>query len=139
MKPHPDVKLLEALLPSIIKYQELASRHGIADIFQDNGGKLLQVLLMTSLTCLKKREGNDAVDDAGNEYELKSVNIILTKSFSTHHHMKPRIIAKYRKVDWVFAIYEGIILKAIYRLKPEDLEVYYEKWGKNGMQTEERT
>ena len=30
----------------------------------------------------------------------------------------------------MFAIYEGIILKAIYRLKPDDLEVYYEKWEK---------
>ena len=42
--------------------------------------------------------------------------------------MNPRIIAKYKKVDWVFAIYEGIILKAIYRLKPEHLESYYVKW-----------
>jgi hypothetical protein len=129
VRPHPDVKLLEALLPAIVKYQELASKHGIDDIFQDNGGKLLQVLLMTNLICLKKREGNDAIDAEGNEYELKSLNLNLTRSFSTHHHMNPRIIAKYRKVDWIFAVYEGIILKAIFRLKPEHLELFYNKWN----------
>lgn len=128
MKHHEDTKLLEALIPSVRKYQELASKHGIDDIFQDNGGKLLQMLLFTGLKSIGKREGNDAVDDKGNEYELKSVNVSLTKSFSTHHHMNPVIISKYRKVDWIFAVYEGIELRAIYRLKPKDLEIFYKKW-----------
>ena len=59
MKSHEDVKLLEALLPAVRKYQELASKHGIDDIFQDNGGKLLQMLLYTGLKAMRKREGND--------------------------------------------------------------------------------
>jgi len=136
MTPHKDISLLKVLLPAVKKYQKLASKHGIDDIFQDNGGKLLQILLYTGLRAIGKREGNDAVDKIGNEYELKSVNINLTKSFSTHHHMNPIIIKKYRKVDWIFAIYEGIDLKAIYRLKPRDLEIFYskweEKWNKDG-------
>lgn len=89
MKVHPDAALMEELLPYIRKYQELASRHGIADIFQDNGGKILQVILTTSLKILPGREGNDACDELGTEYELKSVNIHLTRSFSTHHHIEP--------------------------------------------------
>ena len=125
MTPHKDKAELDSLFPYIRKYQELASRHGINDIFQDNGGKLLQVLLETSLIDLPGREGNDAVDASGNEYELKSVNIQLTKSFSTHHHMNPTIIAKYRKVDWIFAVYEGIELQEIYQLTPDDLDFYY--------------
>lgn len=128
MQPHEDIKLMESLLPSIKKYQALASKHGIDDIFQDNGGKLLQILLYTGLSCIKGREGNDAFDSKGKEYELKSVNINLTGSFSTHHHMNPTIISKYRKVDWIFAIYKGIDLEKIYLLKPKDLEVYYNKW-----------
>jgi hypothetical protein len=40
MKPHPDTKELERLFPYIREYQALASKHGIGDIFQDNGGKL---------------------------------------------------------------------------------------------------
>ena len=120
---------LNYLFPSIRKLQNLAEEtNGINDIFQDNGGKLLQVLLITGLKDLPGREGNDAVDEEGNEYELKSVNIKLTKSFSTHHHMNPTIIEKYRKVDWIFAVYEGIEIIEIFRLKPEDIEPYYTKW-----------
>lgn len=128
MKPHDDKDKFEKFFPVIREIQELASEHGIDDIFQDNGCKILQVLLHTGLTVLPGREGNDAIDEDGNEYELKSVNINLTKSFSTHHHMNPTIIAKYRKVDWIFAVYSGIELLAIYQLKPSDLEFYYTKW-----------
>jgi hypothetical protein len=136
MTPHPDKDILDRLFPSIQQYQDLASRHGINDIFQDNGGKLLQVLLITGLEIIPGREGNDAKDDDGNEFELKSVNIALTKSFSTHHHINPRIIEKYRKVDWIFAVYRGINLMSIYQLTPLVLEYFYtrweEKWHSNG-------
>jgi transcriptional regulator with XRE-family HTH domain len=125
------INKLNFLFPFIREYQNLAhSTNGINDIFQDNGGKLLQVLLITGLKDLPGREGNDAVDSHGNEYELKSVNTLLTKSFSTHHHMNPTIIAKYRKVDWIFAVYEGIEIIEIYQLKPADLDFYYTKWEK---------
>lgn len=130
MKSHPERAELERLFPAIREYQTLASRHGIRDIFQDNGGKLLQVALITGLTISPGREGNDAQDASGREYELKSVNIDLTKSISTHHHLNPTILAKYRKVGWVFAIYEGIELKAIYRLRAAQLEPYFAKWEK---------
>jgi hypothetical protein len=130
MKEHPDKAILDELFPYIRHYQELASKHGIHDIFQDNGGKLLQVLLVLGLKVLPGREGNDAVDEDGNEFELKSVNVRLTRGFSTHHHMNPIIIAKYRKVDWFFAIYTGIELKSIYRLTPADLEPYFSAWEK---------
>lgn len=128
MNFHPDKQILDDLFPYVQQYQDLASKHGIDDIFQDNGGKLLQVLLVTGLEVLPGREGNDAKDSEGNEYELKSVNIKLTKSFSTHHHINPRIIEKYRQVDWIFAVYYGINLLAIYQLEPVSLEPYYAKW-----------
>lgn len=122
------IEKLNQLFPFVQAYQKLAESHGINDIFQDNGGKLLQVLLITGLKVIAGREGNDAVDKEGREYELKSVNAKLTKSFSTHHHMNPVIIAKYRKVDWLFAVYEGIELKKIYKLNPQNLEHFYQKW-----------
>ena len=109
-------------------YQDLAASEGIHDIFQDNGGKLLQVLLVLGLDDLPGREGNDARDVHGNEFELKSLNRQLVKSFSTHHHMNPVIIAKYRKVDWIFAVYDNIELGEVYLLTPEQLEFYYQKW-----------
>lgn len=129
MKPHPDHSEFRKLWPYILKLQELASRHGIDDIFQDNGGKILQTLLCTGLTILPGREGNDARDKSGREYELKSVNIRLTQSFSTHHHMNPHIIGKYRKVDWIFAVYDGIELIEIFLLTPEQIEPYFKKWA----------
>lgn len=130
MNAHPDKVILEGLFPFIRRYQELAAKHGINDIFQDNGGKLLQVILMTGLKILAGREGNDAIDEEGNEYELKSLNARLTKGFSTHHHMNPTIIAKYRSVRWVFAVYEGIEIRAIYLMMPEQLEFYFSGWEK---------
>ena len=130
MNPHADKSIFDEIFPHIRRYQALASKHGIYDIFQDNGGKLLQVLLMLSLTVIPGREGNDAKDAEGNEYELKSVNINLTKGFSTHHHLNPTILAKYRQVDWIFAIYDGIELRAIYKIAPKDLEPYFTLWEK---------
>ena len=50
MKSHPDRAILERIFPSIREYQKLASKHGIGDVFQDNGGKLLQLVLITGLT-----------------------------------------------------------------------------------------
>ncbi len=126
--PHEDAQVLRELWPSIRRYQELATKHGIDDIFQDNGGKILQVLLLLGLTNIPGREGNDAVDNSGDEYEMKSVNINLTRSFSTHHHMNPIIIAKYREVDWIFAVYQNIELISIYLMTPADMEPYYTKW-----------
>jgi len=128
MSRNSEILAMNKILPHIRRYQLLANKHGINDIFQDNGGKILQVLLVTGLKILGGREGNDAVDSNGNEYELKSANIQLTRSFSTHHHMNPTIIAKYRKVDWIFAIYDGIELLEVYKLTPDLMEVYYDAW-----------
>lgn len=128
MTPHPDAELLKELFPSIRLYQILALKHGIPDIFQDNGGKILQVCLILGLRVLKNREGNDAVDEDGCEYELKTVNLSRSAQFTMHHHLNPVIIAKYRKVDWIFATYQGIELKEIFRLTPDAMEYWFTKW-----------
>lgn len=124
------IEKLNEIFPHIREYQKLAREAAnIEDIFQDNGGKLLQVLLVTNLQNLTdSREGNDAKDTNGLEYELKSVNIALTRSFSTNHHLNKHIVDKYRKVDWIFAVYEDIELLEIYLMTPEMLEPFYSKW-----------
>lgn len=120
---------LEQLLPYMREYQALAEKHGISDIYQDNGGKTLQMLLLTDLLPIRSRSGNDAVDQLGYEYEFKSINIdSKATGFSTHHHMNKGIIAKYRGVDWVFAVYDGIELKEIYKLTPAAMEEQFSKW-----------
>ena len=136
MRPHPDKEELDRLFPYIREYQILASKHGIGDIFQDNGGKLLQTLLILNMKATGSREGNDCRDEHGNEYELKSVNILLTQSFSTHHHLNPAILKKYRAVNWYFSIYKGIELIEIYRMDAAQLEPWFQKheqkWHKAG-------
>lgn len=104
-------------------------KHGIPDISQDNGGKPLQACLILGLTVLKSHEGNDAIDEKRNEYELKTVNLLRTDQFTTHHHLNPVIIGKYRKVDWIFSTYEAIELKEIFLLKPDAMEYWYKKWN----------
>lgn len=135
MARHPDWEKLEGLMPAVRKFQALATEHGIDDVFQDNGGKILQMLLALNLKGIPGREGNDAVDVEGREYELKSVNIWLTASFSTNHHINIPIINKYREVCWVFAIYEGIEMRRAYFMPADKLEVYFkaweEKWNKS--------
>lgn len=127
-RKHSDFEEFNTLQQSVLRLQELASRHGIDDIFQDNGGKLLQVLILLNLVVLPGREGNDAKDENGQEYELKTVNINKTASFSTHHHLNHGIIAKYRTIPWIFAIYKGIEVIAIYYVDPKNLEGYFQAW-----------
>jgi hypothetical protein len=136
MARHPDWEKLEALMPAVREFQALASEHGIDDIFQDNGGKILQMLLALNLQGIPGREGNDAIDIEGREYELKSVNIWLTASFSTNHHINIPIINKYRQVCWVFAIYEGIEMRRAYFMPAEKLEVYFSAWEQKWLESE---
>lgn len=123
-----DLNELNRLFPAVREYQTLALKHKINDIFQDNGGKYLQLQIILGLTTNGKREGNDATDCNGHEFEIKTVNLDLQKQFSTHHHLNQTIINKYRKVDWFFAVYKGIELQVIYRMKPAAMEEHYAKW-----------
>lgn len=125
---HKDKDALDKIFPHLRLLQKLATKHGIPDIFQDNGGKYLQLALVTGLTLLKSREGNDAVDETGREYEIKTLNADRVKSFTTHHHLNPTIIAKYRSVDWVFAVYRSIELEAVYYMPVEGLEPFFARW-----------
>ncbi|WP_341730918.1 helix-turn-helix domain-containing protein [Microcoleus sp. EPA2] len=126
-----DAKRLENAMKSIQELQTLANEYGITDIFQDNGGKTLQLLILLGLRISPGREGNDAIDAEGKEYELKTINISLNRSggVTTHHHLNEIILEKYRKVGaWYIGLYEGITLKQIYKLTPELLEPKFKEW-----------
>jgi len=126
-----DLVRLERALAACQDLQDLAINYGIGDIFQDNGGKVLQALIILGLKVSPGREGNDAFDDHGNEYELKTLNVSLGKNrgVTTHHHLNLTILQKYRSVQaWYVSLYEGIVLKEIYRLTPSQLEPVCVKW-----------
>ncbi len=127
--PHPDYRELQELFPHVRRLQALASRHGIRDIFQDNGGKLLQLCLVLGIKVLPGREGNDAVDvTTGGEFELKTLNMQTGGGWTTHHHLNRIILEKYRRVDWIFAGYDGIELMAIWRLSPAQMMPCFADW-----------
>ena len=124
---------LETAFDDVRALQKLAKEYQITDIFQDNGGKVLQVLILLGLKISPGREGNDAIDAEGNEYELKTINRSLNKNagVTTHHLLNRGILAKYRAVKaWYIAIYEGIELVEIYRISPEILEEKFSEWEK---------
>ncbi len=128
-----DLMRLQSALEGIREMQRLADEYGIQDILQDNGGKVLQVLILLGLRISPGREGNDAVDAEGNEYELKTINRSLNKNagVTTHHHLNKDIVNKYRKVKaWFVAVYEGIELIEIYRVEPYLLEPLFAEWEK---------
>ncbi len=126
-----DLERLNAAFKGIHEMQQLANEYGINDILQDNGGKVLQVLILLGLKISPGREGNDAIDTEGNEYELKTVNRALNKNagITTHHHLNKDILRKYRSVKaWYIALYEGVILQEIYKLPPILLEPLFQQW-----------
>lgn len=126
-----DMERLEAAFTGLRQMQALADEYGVNDILQDNGGKVLQVLILLGLRISPGREGNDALDAEGNEYELKTINRSLRKNagITTHHHLNKGIIDKYRAVKaWFIAIYEGIELKEIWKVLPEQLEELFVAW-----------
>lgn len=122
---------LQSAFEGIQEMQQLANEYGITDIFQDNGGKVLQVLILLGLRISPGREGNDAIDVEGNEYELKTINRSLNRSagVTTHHHLNKDILRKYRSIEaWYIAIYEGIELMKIYKVSSSTLEVKFKEW-----------
>lgn len=125
-----DLERLNEGLENIRPLQQLANEYDIPDVFQDNGGKVLQLLILLGLKQSKGREGNDAVDEEGNEYELKTINHSINPNagITTHHHLTKDIIAKYRGVTWYIGIYEGIELLEIWKVHPSKLEGVFQSW-----------
>lgn len=128
-RPHKDYEKLQELFPAVRELQKLAKQHGVPDIFQDNGGKILQIALLLGIDLLPGREGNDAVDaTTKGELELKTLNFENGGGFTTHHHLNHDILAKYRRVEWIFAAYEGIEIRTIWLLTPSQMEPWFQKW-----------
>jgi hypothetical protein len=125
---HPDLAEFYRIFPHVRELQVLASKHGIDDIFQDNGAKILQVLLLLDMAAIPGREGHDATDGEGRQYEMKSVNTALQDAVTTHHHLTLDLIEGYRPVEWIFALYNNIELEKVFILSPKDMEPWYQKW-----------
>jgi Restriction endonuclease PvuII len=115
--------------------QELATVHGIHNVMTDNGYQELVVLTLFGLTKMR-REGNDARDAEGHEYELKTVGRISadgvlkkTLSITTEHTLTHANIARYRGVWlWVVAVFNRTLPEVIYEITPQALEPFFAAW-----------
>lgn len=124
-----EIKRIDILWSNLRELNDLAKTKGIMDIFQDNGAKILQQLIYLNMQNLPGREGNDAIDENNNEWEMKSINLATSASgFSTNHHLNYEILAKYKTVPWSFAIYRGIDLEEIFVMSPKTLEPIFKHW-----------
>lgn len=115
--------------------QRYATAAGIHNVMTDNGYQELILLTMFGLKKLR-REGNDAVDDQGREYELKTVGRTnsdgrrkTSLSVTTEHTMTNANIARYRAAHlWIIAIFNQSLPEAIYEVTPLALEPYFKAW-----------
>lgn len=108
--------------------EKIAKQYEINDIAQDNNLKLLQTLVYFDFQNQAGREGSDAIDRYGHEWELKTANADLVTGFSTNHHTNHERIAQFRRERWLFSIYRGIELQEVYAMSPRTLEPFFEDW-----------
>jgi len=120
---------IESLWPGVEAMQSLAEQYGIKDIFQDAGGKMLQLAIATGLDLIPGRTGPDAQDRMGNLYEVKTIDMSGKGSgFTTNHHLTRDTIARYRNRRFVFAMYDKITLHEAYLVESGALEPVFQKW-----------
>lgn len=115
--------------------QDMASVHGIHNVFDDNGYKDLILLTLFGLRKLG-REGDDAVDANGRRFETKTVARVSSKgirksslSVTTEHTMTLANIERYRSSFlWIVAVFDQASPEAIWEISPAALEPFFAKW-----------
>jgi hypothetical protein len=115
--------------------QSHASSAGIHNVMSDNGYQELVILTLFGLTKLR-REGNDAIDGEGREYELKTVGRISSEGavkkslgVTTEHTLTMANIERYRAgYLWIIAIFRQTVPESIWEITPAALEPIFAKW-----------
>lgn len=115
--------------------QVIATENGIHNVMTDNGYQELVVLTLFGLTKMR-REGNDARDADGREYELKTVGRIsaagdrkTSLNVTTEHTLTLANVERYRNVWlWVVGVFDRTLPEAIYEITPWALEPYLARW-----------
>jgi hypothetical protein len=115
--------------------QEMATVHGIHNVFDDNGYKDLIILTLFGLTKLGC-EGDDAVDTQGRRFETKTVARVSSKGerktnlwVTTEHTMTVANINRYRSSFlWIVAVFDRAAPEAIWEISPAQLEPFFSIW-----------
>jgi hypothetical protein len=118
-----------------IALQAIASQHNIHNVFDDGGYKELLLLRLFNLHKLY-REGDDAEDDDGRRYEVKTVARVSSTGvvkrslgITTEHTLTQANIDRYRQVFlWIVAVFNQSEPEAIYEITPAALEPFFRDW-----------
>lgn len=126
---------IEELLDLGARLQQAASEHRIHNVFDDGGYKELLLLTLFNLAKLD-RVGDDAEDEQGRRYEIKTVARVSARgirksslSITTEHTLTKANLDRYRQVHlWIIAVFDQSFPEAIYEIAPAKLEVYFSRW-----------
>jgi hypothetical protein len=126
---------IRPLIKMGVALQAVATKHGIHNVFDDNGYKELLLLTLFGLRKLR-REGDDAIDAQDRRYEMKTVARISSDgvrksslNVTTEHTMTLANIDRYRRgFMWIVAVFEGPRPEVVYEITPAALEPFFAKW-----------
>jgi hypothetical protein len=132
LRPVGDIRMLIGYGRAL---QDMAAVHGIHNVFDDNGYKDLLLLTLFGLRKLG-REGDDAVDAEGRQFETKTVARMSSKgerkstlSVTTEHTMTLANIERYRHTFmWIVAVFNGAEPEAIWEIRAHALEPFFGLW-----------
>lgn len=126
---------IEAIIGLGAELQDIATTHGIHNVFDDGGYKELILLTLFNLRKLH-REGDDAEGPNGDRYEIKTVarmgsegKLKRSLGVTTEHTLTRANVERYRQVKlWIIAVFNQSKPEAIYEITPAALEPFFAKW-----------
>lgn len=124
------------LLELAAKLQKYGTDKNIVSVFDDGGYRELLLSTLFDIKLHTGRHGDDAYDESGNNFELKTVNLVDTSGnlrikpgITTCHHVNQEIINRYRNLHaWLVGIFFVNEPVAIYEVPAEKLEPYLKIW-----------
>jgi len=130
--PSGDISLL---LEMGERLQQSATRHQIHNVFDDGGYKELLLLTLFNLKKLD-RVGDDAEDELGRRYEIKTVARVAASgkrktslAITTEHTLTKTNLARYRAVHlWIVAVFDQSFPEVVFEIEPAALEPYFATW-----------
>lgn len=131
-------KDITELLELAAKLQVHGTKNEIVSVFDDGGYRELLMGQLFDLQLHKGRHGDDATDDEGNNYELKTVNLVDTSGrlrkkpgVTTCHHVNQEIIRRYRGLHgWIIGVFFVNEPVEIYELDPQFVAAVLDGWEK---------
>lgn len=134
----PSLRSVETLVALATPIEVEANRRGIFNVFDDGGYRTLLLLEMLGLRKANPgRMGDDASDEEGRTFELKTVNLINTKGeerrsypgVTTEHTLRIENLRRYRQTSaWVIGVFKGNLPLDVYVLAARELEPFFKKW-----------